>query len=208
MRNKHHQFKTEKNRVIGLYDVHDYNTHDWNCIIPPFYNGEEITVIGERAFDSYYYLKSIILSDSITDIEEEAFYLCEELESIKFGSNLKHIGDYAFMCCSSLKSITLPDSLESIGDEAFNKCSALSSVTLGKNISSIGLNAFARCSKLENISVSGENEYFSSRDGILYNKEGTEIVIYPAGRKGSKFVIPDGVTSIGKGCFSANKSLR
>ena len=207
MRNKHHQFKTEKNRVIGLYDVHDYNTHDWNCIIPPFYNGEEITVIGERAFDSYYYLKSIILSGSITDIEEEAFYLCEELESIKFGSNLKHIGDYAFMCCSSLKSITLPDSLESIGDEAFNNCSALSSVTLGKNISSIGLNAFARCSKLENISVSGENEYFSSRDGILYNKEGTEIVIYPSGRKGSKFVIPDGVTSIGKGCFSTNKYL-
>ena len=84
MRNKHHQFKTEKNRVIGLYDVYDYNTHDWNCIIPPFYNGEKITVIGERAFDSYYYLKSIILSDSITDIEEEAFYYCEELESIKF----------------------------------------------------------------------------------------------------------------------------
>ena len=113
MGNKH-RFKTEKNKVKGLYNVYNVTDEAWDCIIPPFYNGEEITVIGARAFNDYYYLKSITLSNSITDIEEEAFYYCEELESIKFGSNLKYIGDWAFMCCSSLKSITLPDSLESI----------------------------------------------------------------------------------------------
>lgn len=81
-------------------------------------------------------------------------------------------------------------------------------MTLGKNLSIIGLNAFSNCNKLKNIYVSKENEYFSSQNGILYNKEGTEIVIYPPGRRDREFIIPDGVTSIGRGCFSTNKYLR
>ena len=59
----------------------------------------------------------------------------------------------------------------------------------------------------KNIYVSKENEYFSSKNGILYNKEGTEIVIYPPGRRDREFIIPNGVTSTGKGCFSTNKYL-
>lgn len=153
----------------------------------PSINGEEISVTGKWAFNSCYSLKNIKLSDSITDIQVEAFYFCGELKRIEFGSNLKHIGDYAFSECIKLKSVTLPSSLLSIGVKAFGNCNALTSVTLGKNLSIIGLNAFSNCNKLKNIYVSKENEYFSSKNGILYNKEGTEIVIYPPGRKDREF---------------------
>ena len=207
MQNKTHRLKIEKNKVIGLYDDYNITDNNYNCVIPSFYNGEEISIIGKWAFNSCYSFKNIKLSDSITDIEVEAFYFCGELKHIEFGSNLKHIGDYAFLECTKLKSVTLPSSLISIGVEAFMNCYALTSVTLGKNLSVIGLNAFSNCKKLKNIYVSKENEYFSSKNGILYNKEGTEIVIYPPGRRDREFIIPNGVTSIGRGCFSTNEYL-
>lgn len=98
--------------------------------------------------------------------------------------------------------------MESIGEESFDRCLELSSITLGRNVSNIETGAFLRCTKLENIYVSEENEYFSSIDGILYDKKGEMLVLYPPGRKDSELTIPDGIKTIGKGCFSTNKYLR
>ena len=47
MQNKTHGLKIEKNKVIGLYDDYNITDNNHNCVIPSFYNGEKISVIGK-----------------------------------------------------------------------------------------------------------------------------------------------------------------
>ncbi len=53
---------------------------------------------------------------------------------------------------------------------------------------------------LENIEVNTANEKYSSQDGILFDKNKTELLRYPEGKAGT-YVIPDSVTSIGEYAF-------
>jgi hypothetical protein len=51
------------------------------------------------------------------------------------------------------------------------------------------------------------NKFYASRDGVLYNKTGTTLIQYPAGRKETRYFIPTNVTGIGEGAFSGCSSL-
>lgn len=48
--------------------------------------------------------------------------------------------------------------------------------------------------------VDPANTSFSSRDGVLFNKEQTKLICFP-GRRNGTYSIPDGVTILGKGSF-------
>ncbi|MCM1226819.1 MAG: leucine-rich repeat protein [Clostridium sp.] len=66
---------------------------------------------------------------------------------------------------------------------------------------------FCGCNSLENINVSKNNKSFTSEDGILFNKDKTELISYPAGKKNSEYVIPDSVTSIAPYAFENCSNL-
>ena len=88
----------------------------------------------------------------------------------------------------------------SIGDHAFSLCTTLISVTIPDSVTSIGKDAFSYCGHLETIVVDPNNAMYSSRDGILYDKNQTQIVFVPNSFKGT-VIIPDSVTSIGNYAF-------
>ena len=48
---------------------------------------------------------------------------------------------------------------------------------------------------------------YSSEDGVLFNKDKTEIIRYPEGKKNTSYTIPNGVTSIKDGTFNGCKNL-
>ena len=48
---------------------------------------------------------------------------------------------------------------------------------------------------------------FSSKDGILFSKDGTSLLAYPRGKHANTFDIPDGVTEIKKGAFFGCASI-
>ena len=58
--------------------------------------------------------------------------------------------------------------------------------------------------KITDILVSDENSFFKSIDGVLYSKDGTELVLFPKGKKVDEFFIPEGVTKIRTGDLAAN----
>ena len=117
------------------------------------------------------------------------------------------IGDYTFENCTSLTSVTIPNSVTSIGDDAFYNCTSLTSVTIPDSVTSIGSGAFSNCTSLKSIEVSGNNKSYSSADGVLFNKDKTELITYPAGKTDSEYVIPNSVTSIGYSAFKNCTSL-
>ncbi|MDR3293013.1 MAG: leucine-rich repeat protein [Clostridiales bacterium] len=110
------------------------------------------------------------------------------------------LNDNAFTECRGLTEIDLPESLESIGSMAFYACINLIRLTIPKNVAYIASTAFDYCQALAEISVDPENQYYSSIDGIIYNKEQTVLFICPRGKTGEIF-LPDGVLYIGNRAF-------
>lgn len=181
-----------------------------------------ITKIGEMAFSSCSDLQKVSLPASLTTIKEQAFWCDEALREvvIPVGSKLKSVGTIAFQWCNSLKGIQLPDTLEIIEDKAFNNCTALKSIGLTKNnqLKSLGESAFQStaitsfhysaflnkvgrcplggCNALTEITVAKDNPMFKSVDGVLFNKDGTSLLQFPANKKVSTYTTPSGVKKI------------
>lgn len=67
--------------------------------------------------------------------------------------------------------------------------------------------AFNNCETLENITVSDNNNFYCSLDGVLFNKDKTKLICYPNKKASAKYSIPDSVVTIGKCAFAGNKSI-
>ena len=111
-------------------------------------NTSQITVVGDRVFNSCTTLKSIDLS-SATKIGEEAFSGISQLESVGDTKNLTYIGQSAFKACSSLKKIDLSN-LKTVCAGAFSGCSALTEINSSLSaLSEIPDNLFSDCLELQ-----------------------------------------------------------
>lgn len=187
---------------------------------------DSITTIERSTFSQCYILSSITLPENVTAIYESAFFNCNELESINLPENLKIIERGAFYGCESLKHVIIPSSVQTIEDEVFYGCDSLESVSIPNNITSIGHRAFANCDKLEKIYVSegvkkidteafygcqnlktitvdkNNTEYYSDEYGVLFNKDKTELIMYPVGNERKNYTVPDSVEKVVKWAFN------
>lgn len=162
---------------------------------------DSVTSIGEYAFSECYKLAKITLPNSIKSISENTFYLCYELASVTIPNSVKSIGNSAFYSCNSLKTITIPYNVETIGSCAFKGCK-LTKVTIPKSVTSIGADAFG-CETLTSITVDKNNSKYSNDSyGVLFNKNKTELNLYPRANTRTSYSIPSSVITIGDYAFS------
>ena len=187
-----------------------------------------VTEMGEGAFQACTSLQRIKLPDSITEVPDGAFLSCSALEEVTFGNSVTRIGRMAFAYCNTLESIEMPDTVTELGEQTFMGCSALESVTMPENMTALpaymfqncsslqsfsipdtltdlGYLAFVGCSSLKELEVSDSHPIYRLQDGVLYNKDLTELCLYPAGKTETAFTVPEGVTVIDDGaCFAAS----
>lgn len=183
-----------------------------------------VETIGGQAFYMCKKLNTIELPDSVINIGVDAFYQTPYYSSISewdvlyignhfiaanqeisgaytVKSETKTIADCAFYYCDHLTSIEIPNSVVSIGSRAFDNCNSLNSITIPKSVTNIGDCAFYTCFDLESINVAADNTDYCSENGVLYNKEKTEIIRFPKEKQGTSFTIPNSVASIAAGAF-------
>ncbi len=151
-------------------------------------------------------ITKVVIENGVTTIGDYAFWDCSTLTSVTIGDSVTTIGESAFSGCFGLTSVTIPYSVTTIGDGAFSGCTSLTSVTIPDNVTTIGDGAFSSCTELIEIKVAEGNTNYLSVDGILFNAEKTELLCYPAGKKGN-YETPTTVTKIAPEAFSGNTSL-
>ena len=145
-------------------------------------------------------LKNVAITSGAS-IPENAFKDCTTLESIVIPNSVKGIEASAFYGCTSLESATLSNATRNIGANAFYNCTSLASVIIPASVRSMGDNVFYNCASLTSITVEEENISYKSIDGVLYTKDVTTLIQYPASKTTKVFAIPDSVTSLSAYAF-------
>ena len=176
--------------ISGTGEMKDYSGGNNS----PYYNYKES-------------IKTVEIQNEVTSIGNYAFENCKSLTSIEISSNVTIIGDDAFAYCTNLTSIEIPSSVTSIGSSAFLDCTNLTSIEIPSSVTSVGYYAFSECTSLNSINVDKSNQKYSSEDGILFDKDKKELIRYPTGKKEKEYNIPSSVTRIEWAAFSGCTSL-
>ena len=166
-----------------------------------------VTSIGDGAFLLCGKLNNVVIPEGITSIGRDTFEFCESLDTITIPNTVTSIGDMAFYSCSKLHSITIPNSVNRIANQAFDGC-GLESITIPDSVEAIGSWVFTNCTSLKSINVSSNNQQYSSVDGVLFDKNQTKLVKYPADKTDENYKVPDSVTSIEWDAFTNSKNLK
>ena len=139
------------------------------------------------------------------DAEYNEYNRC--IENIKIINGVENIRQFAFCYFNNLKSVTIPESVKYIYSYSFFDCKSLESIKIPKSVILIGKAVFEDCKSLKNIEVEEGNENYISEDGVLFTKDKTTIIAYPAGKSDTSYIINDKVTSIRDYAFSGCKNL-
>ena len=145
--------------------------------IPVALDGHPVTAIGERAFFFKDSITSIEIPDTVTDIGSESFY------------------------GTGIKEVTIPEAVVRIGNRAFGHCLNLERLFIPQNVREIEGNIVRSSDNLKEIEVDSHNAAYKSVDGVLYNKDVTELLAMPGGKDMAGFRFPESVERIGRYAF-------
>jgi hypothetical protein len=183
--------------------------------------------IGRGAF-SQCAITNIALPNGLKTIEPYAFEFCAQLQISTVPNTVTNIDQFAFRECYSIGHMDIPASVLRLGESVFNHCINLGSVNIGKGLNTVVLTPFSSCGALTDITVDPQNATFSSLDGVMFDKNRTQLVCCPNGKIGtyrvptgvqsinywafngtslSKVILPNTVTSIATGAFNACNNL-
>ncbi|MCR4615911.1 MAG: leucine-rich repeat domain-containing protein [Clostridiales bacterium] len=147
---------------------------------------------------------SFTIPNTVITIDESAFMGCGSLHSFpEIPNSVDEIGAYAFHAFNAhdMIDLVIPNSVRTIGTCAFFNCSYINSVYIGANVMDIGYVAFNVNRTNTGFTVNPNNDFYSSEDGVLYNKAKTELIQYPLFSERTSFIIPSSVTHIATGAF-------
>lgn len=156
----------------------------------------------------------------VTSIADRAFANATELSFVSIPSSIEKIGDKAFEGCAKLEGVVFPASQPALGTGVFEGDSLIKAVSFGSDWHTMDLGMFASsaieslyipakvrkvsnlktASSLKAIDVDANNPAFSSKDGMLYSKDGKTLYSCPCSKEGAIQVAP-GTQKILDGAF-------
>ncbi|MDE6665135.1 MAG: leucine-rich repeat domain-containing protein [Ruminococcus sp.] len=197
------------------FTTHEANSEleEYNSFDKSMYGDFEYTIINGEAVitscnstEDSIEVPSEINGMTVTRIYTSAFGVCTA-EEIIIPESVKTIDKLAFYNCSYLKNLTI-SGVETIGESAFALCNSLENITISGNCKNIEDDEpFISCPMLKSITVTDGDGEYSSENGVLYNKDKTVLIAYPAAKSDKKFTVPSGVKEIAMSAFCYNSYL-
>lgn len=159
-------------------------------------------IIGQSAFKDCSNLTTIKIPNTVREIGSACFFGCTSLKNVTLSNNMTNIPGYMFYHCSSLTNISIPEGTKIMYQESFCACNSLENIYIPKSVEQI-LGAFRECTNLERIEVDSQNSNFRWENGILFNKDKTEMIfISKSAISGSTFTVPDTVEKLTSGLIN------
>ena len=159
---------------------------------------DNITKIGENAFNMCVALTTIKLPAELKTIDAQAFRSCDHLATVDYGTKVETIGDGAFWSTGALKKFFFKGSVKTLGANAFRE-SGLTCVHL-KGDMTIGKEAFRDCKNLKYVEFPATS---SATQPLTYVAEGMF-----AGCTSLPFItLPSTVTEIKANAFNGCSHL-
>lgn len=172
------------------------------------------------------FITSLLICMSVAPIfshaeNEDSANHDDEIMLINLDDETKESGDFSYSvdddgnahiesCLSDEDEITVPEEIDGIKvteieSGAFMK-GTYKKITIPASVEYISAeNPFAPCVQLTEIAVDKDNKNYCSVDGILFTKDMTKLICYPAQKSGTSYTIPDGVEKIGIAAFYETK---
>ena len=203
----------ELNIKLGASEIAPYAAMECKYITSVLIPGS-ITKIGENAFASCTNLATVEFEDEETTLSlticEKAFYQCDiteltlpgyarEIEAQAFGGNKR----LTQVTVNANGTLNYEDGITA--DSSNN--SFVEKVIIGDKASEFNVaGAFGGSNNLLSSVVATNNQYYSTINGVLYNKDATKILFYPA-LANTSFTVPETVVEITSGTFRNRADL-
>ena len=187
----------------------------------PFYNKSDIIIIGNTII-KYNALnqETITIKEGIKEISKNAFSSInkdDQVREIILPQSIKILGQSAFCNRTKLRKIIIPEGIKEISKNLFSLCESLEYLYIPASVEKIELSAFpgyideynyrTRCnSSLNYIEINPNNKNYSSSDGMLFNKDKTELLTI-FNFKEKVLRIPEGITSIADNLMNENEFI-
>ncbi len=155
-----------------------------------------LTVSGEGAMEDYQMYPPAPWCDE---------NIIHKIKSVKIENGVTSVGSYAFAFADKIENVSIADSVSTIGDGAFSQCSSIAEITVPSGVTHIGNGVFKNCLSLSAVNADGGG--FVSEDGVLFDKDKTEIIVYPPAKDADVYSLPDGVLKIHDSAFYSCKTL-
>ena len=161
------------------------------------------------------YQGDIVIPDKVTKdgvdylvvaVGDYAFMRNRSLASVQLPSSVVYIGYHAFYECSMLTSVTMPGIVKFYDEDYIFDGTKLISLALPKTLKYLRSSMFRYMSNLNSITVEEGNESYKSVEGVMYDKNMTKIVGFPA-KKGGTYTIPATITTVTSGSFPNDVSI-
>lgn len=188
---------TEKNYMIyadeGTY-AYNYALENWYCI-----NGK---VQGSCGYNVHYAFDETTGLLTIGGIGE-LFYFDSYSQITPWISNGWN---------SLIKNVVIEEGVTGLGGNTFTNCPNIKSINISATVTDLNAitniyNNIQESKCFESINVSEENQDYSSIDGVLFNKEKTNLICYPTNKPDDHYSVPETVETIAAYAFSYNDKL-
>lgn len=188
----------------GTLEIFEYIGNKSDVTIPAKINGKDVSEIFQDTFlfvgdkiksinadkNSKYFSSTdgVLFNKDKTKL---VFYPMARTGKYVIPDGVQEICSFAFAHCSGLEDVTIPDTVKTIGGLAFCQCQKLKSITIPKSVTNIDCqSAFLSSENFESVTVSEENTVYSSIDGVLYNKDKTDLLYIPYAKRGDIHIAP------------------
>ncbi|PID90790.1 MAG: hypothetical protein CSA97_01095 [Bacteroidetes bacterium] len=131
-----------------------------------------------------------------------------KLEALTLNEGLEKIEKKGLFWMRNLTSLSLPSTLTTLKWQALKRCLRLENLHIGKGLSAIGNEVFSDCNRLQQFTINAENPNYTVEDGVLYNKQLTRLIKYPAGKTNTEYEIVSTTKKMDGGAFMGNTHLQ
>ena len=154
---------------------------DGKVVIPEKIRGKRVVGIGQAGFKGLRSITDVVIPEGVREIAKEAFWGCSSLANIVFPETLKRIGHNAFFDCRALAKIVIPSGVQEIDSKPFYS---------------------------NKIEVDVRNPFFTSEDGVLFDKNRETLLYVPNQKTLETYSTPQSVRAIGIFAFASCASLK